>query len=94
MAAGGRRERASTVDVEGRDRAGIVSDSSMRLPSLTITELSGDLRDEERNELVCASALDGWSSIANFQEWIASSNSSMSAFEIRRAPTRLGKSTN
>ncbi len=38
MAAGGRGERAFTVDVEGRDRAGIASDSSMRSPSLRSTQ--------------------------------------------------------
>ncbi len=30
----------------------------------------------ETCELVCASALDGWSSMADIQEWIALSNSS------------------
>lgn len=54
MAAGGRRERMVTVGVEGRDRAGIAGDSSMRLPNLTITKLNGDLRDGEERTNWCA----------------------------------------
>ena len=51
-------------------------------------------REVKEGELVCASALDGWSSMAAIQEWIASSNSSFHGVESQRATIGFGGSTN
>lgn len=49
----------------------------------------GASEEGETCELVCVSGLDGWSSIADVQEWIALLNSSSNGVEFQIATISL-----